>query len=187
MAILEKATVNGFKTQFPKGIPYLPVYDNTHAYALNDVVYYNGFYKSLKNNNTASLSDATAWKSIVDSVDNYISDSDITRAFLEASVNFNENLFDTEAVQLMMFYYLTAHYICIDANNVNNGINFGYMGIAQSRSVGSVSESYSIPAWLINDPMYSMYANTGYGLKYLSLIEPYLTGSFIYVKGKISL
>ena len=187
MSILEKATVNGFKTQFPKGIPYLPVYDNTHTYALNDVVYSNGFYKSLKNNNTASLSDTTAWKSIVDSVNNYVSDDDITRAFLEASVNFNEDLFETEAVQLMIFYYLTAHYICIDANNVNNGINFGYMGIAQSRSVGSVSESYAIPKWIYDDASLGQYALTGYGLKYLSLIQPYLVGNIIYVEGKINL
>lgn len=187
MSILEKATVSGFKTQFPKGIPYLPVYDNTKTYILGDVVYSNGFYESLKNNNTSALNDTTAWESIVDSVNNYISDDDITRAFLEASVNFNEDLFDTETVQLMMFYYLTAHYICIDANNANNGINFGYMGIAQSRSVGSVSESYAIPQWMLNDPMYSLYAVTGYGLKYLSMIAPYLVGNIIFVEGKINL
>ena len=72
MSILEKATVSGFKTQFSKGIPYLPVYDNTQTYILGDVVYSNGFYESLKNNNTSALSDTTAWESIVDSVNNYI-------------------------------------------------------------------------------------------------------------------
>ena len=193
MSILEKATVSGFKTQFPKGIPYLPVYDNTQIYILGDVVYSNGFYKSLKNNNTYALSDTTAWKSIVDSVNNYISDDDITRAFLEASVNFNESLFEgdtpteTENIQLMLFYYLTAHYVCIDANNTNNGINFGYMGIAQSRSVGSVSESYAIPKWIYDDPLLGQYALTGYGLKYLSLLMPYLVGNIIFVEGKINL
>lgn len=187
MAILEKATIEGFKTQFPKGIPYLPVYDNTHTYILGDVVYSNGFYESLKNNNTAALTDTTAWEAIQDSLNNYISDDDINRAFLEASVNFNEDLFDTEAVQLMMFYYLTAHYICIDANNANNGINFGYMGIAQSRSVGSVSESYAIPQWMYDDPLLGQYAVTGYGLKYLSLLMPYLVGNLIYVQGRINL
>lgn len=193
MGILEKATVSGFKTQFNKGIPYLPIYDDEKTYILGDTVYSNGFYQSLINNNNSPLSDTTAWESIYDSINNYVEDSDIERAFLEANVNFNEELFygdtpeETESTQLMLFYYLTAHYLVIDITNANNGINFGYMGITQSRSVGSVSESYGIPQWLLNNPIYSMYSNTGYGLKYLSLIEPYLVGSFIYVQGKINL
>lgn len=181
------ATVNGFKTLFNKGIPYLPVYDSQKAYALNDVVYSNGFYKSLKNNNTSALSDTTAWKTIVDSVNNYVSDTDIERAFAEAKINFNEDLFLTEADAEMIFYYLAAHYLVIDMNNANNGVSFGYMGIAQSRSVGSVSESYAIPKWIYDDPLLGQYALSGYGLKYLSLIQPYLVGNIICVDGKINL
>lgn len=180
-------TVEGFKTLFDKGIPYLPIYDDTKAYALNDIVYLNGFYLSLKNNNTSPLSDTESWESIVDSLNNYVSDSDIERAFAEAKINFNEDLFEKSEDAEMIFYYLAAHYLVIDMNNANNGVRFGYMGIAQSRSVGSVSESYSIPQWLLNNPLYSMYALTGYGLKYLSLISPYLVGQIICVDGRIRL
>ena len=187
MSILEKATIEGFKGQFPKGIPYLPIYDSLTIYAMGDVVYSNGFYESLINNNLSALSNTTAWEAIQDSVDNYVSDNDITRAFLEASVNFNEGLFESDNVAMMMFYYLTAHYICIDANNVNNGIGIGYVGVSQSKHVGSVSESFAIPKWVTDNPILSSYASTGYGLKYLSLLYPYLVGNVICIQGKINL
>ena len=57
-------------------------------------------------------------------------------------------------------------------------------GIVQSKSVGSVSESYAIPQWMLNNPSYSMYAVNGYGRKYLSLIRPYLLGTIILSKGR---
>ena len=187
MATIENATVAKFKTLFNKGIPYLPIYDNTQTYILGDIVYSNGFYESLKNNNTSALTDTTAWESIVDSVSNYISDDDITRAFAEAKINFNPDLFETDADAEMIFYYLAAHYLVIDNNNALNGLAYGYQGLTSSKHVGSVSESYSIPTWMMNDPIYSLYANTGYGLKYLSLIAPYLVGNIIFVQGKINL
>lgn len=56
-------------------------------------------------------------------------------------------------------------------------------GIVASKSVGSVSESYSIPQWMLNNPTFSMYAQNGYGRKYLSLIQPFLVGNIILSKG----
>jgi hypothetical protein len=67
-----------------------------------------------------------------------------------------------------------------------NALGSNQIGILTSKSVGSVSEGYSIPAWLLNNPMLSMYANTGYGIKYASLIKPYITGNFFIVKGSIT-
>ena len=80
----------------------------------------------------------------------------------------------------MVFLYLTAHYLTID---FNNAIGKNNIGILTSKSVGSVSEGYTIPNWLANSSALSVYASTGYGIKYASLIRPYLIGNVMLFKG----
>jgi hypothetical protein len=55
-----------------------------------------------------------------------------------------------------------------------------------SKSVGSVSQGYSIPTWLSSNPALSAYTTTGYGIKYATLIQPYLCGQIILSKGKVT-
>ena len=59
-----------------------------------------------------------------------------------------------------------------------------YKGLTQSKTVGSVSESYAIPQWMMNNQVLGTYAQTGYGRKYLSLIQPYLIGNIILTPGR---
>jgi hypothetical protein len=114
---------------------------------------------------------------------NYIQDYDISKAYQEAKINFNINLFQDKDVAKTVFLYLAAHYLVIDLNNASNPLALGVMGFTQSKSVGSVSESFGIPAWIQNSRTLGMYAQTGYGRKYLSLITPYLTGNIILTPG----
>lgn len=179
-------TVAGFKTQFPRFTPmYLPIYA-AGTYFKGDIVYYSTtqlFYKC-KVASTTNLPTVTAdWELYNDSVLNYCQDSDILEAFAEARVNFNEGLFPDETTALKVFYFLAAHYLTVD---FMNALGNNQIGIMTSKSVGSVSVGYSIPGWLLNNPMLSMYATTGYGIKYASLIKPYLTGNFFIVKGRIT-
>jgi hypothetical protein len=48
--------------------------------------------------------------------------------------------------------------------------------VISSKSVGSVSVSYSVPQAFINDPTWGYFAQTGYGKKYLSYVIPRVTG-----------
>lgn len=111
---------------------------------------------------------------------NYTRDDDILNAYQEAKVNFNEGLFPNEETALMVFLYLTAHYLTVD---FNNALGVNNVGILTSKSVGSVSEGYSIPTWLMNSNALSPYATTGYGVKYASLIRPYLIGNVLLFNG----
>lgn len=176
-------TVAEFKTQFPRFTPvYLPVYVAETTYYKDDVVYYEGkFYKVKVASTTNVPTNTTDWEAIQGNVLNYTQDSDITNAMLEASVNFNEGLFESEDIKKLMFLYLTAFYLTLDFRNAINP-NGGF-GLTQSKSVGSVSESYGIPQWVLNKPQYSIYAQNGYGLKYLNMLLPYLTGNIILAKG----
>lgn len=185
MSCICNVTVDDFKVLFTRDFPYLPDYIEGKAYFKDDVVYYEGnFYKSLIDANLTAPNNETNWALTKDSTDNYIQDSDIERAFVEASVNFNAKLFSDCNKAQMVYLYLVAHYLVIDLNNASNPLALGFMGFTQSKSVGSVSESYGIPQWVMNSRTLSLYAQTGYGRKYLSEIVPYLVGNIIFTPGR---
>lgn len=188
MASISNISVDSFKAQFTRDFPYLPVWQADVVYFKDEEVFVTpNFYKSLIDNNTALVTDTTKWKVFNDNVANYISDADILRAFGEAKINFNPAFFEDDATAEMVFYYLAAHYLVIDINNSMNAFALGFMGYTQSKSVGSVSESYGIPAYMLNNPALSGYAQTGYGRKYLSLIMPYLVGQIILTPGRTTI
>lgn len=121
--------------------------------------------------------------SIYDCQKNYVMNADITKAFSEAKMNFNESLFDTDSSLKLTFLYLTAHYLVMDLQMSQQGPGSGSQFPVQSRSVGPVSESYSIPDWISKDPMWSVFATTRYGMKYISLVRPLLVGNVFAYQG----
>ena len=186
MACICNVGVDNFKAFFVRDFPYLPLYQDFKAYFKGDIVYNElNFYQSLIDGNETQPP-AKDWQLYNDNVNNYISDDDILRAFTEAKVNFNANLFPDDETAIMIFCYLAAHYLVIDMNNALNPFGMGFNGFTQSKSVGSVSESYGIPQWMMNDKILGMYAQTGYGRKYLSLIAPYMIGNIIYTPGMVN-
>ena len=180
------ATVDGFKAQFPS-LPYLPEYIYGKAYFKGDIVYVEpNFYKSLVDNNLSDVTDTQKWALYNDTELNYITDNLISEAFGEAATNFNADLFPDCNTAVRIFYYLAAHFLVVDVNNSANPFSLGFMGFTQSKSVGSVSESYGVPQWMLNDPLLSGYAQTGFGRKYLTLIKPFLVGNIIYTAGRVN-
>ncbi len=112
-----------------------------------------------------------------------IVDADIEKAFGEAYASFNEDLFSTQDEKNMVFLYLTAFYLVLDIKNSTAGLNSSFNGIVSSKSVDNVSESYYIPEWMKNNPLYSTYMTNGYGMKYLNLLYPRLVGNIFISKG----
>ena len=113
-----------------------------------------------------------------------VSDSEITRAMTEASMNFNEALFDTQDEKKLIFSYLTAYYLVIDINNANAQGAGNNGGLVTYRQVRNVAESFKVPKWIEESPMFSMFSQNGYGLKYLTMIYPYLIGNVGIVPGR---
>lgn len=187
MIDLNNITIEEFKALFNRDFPYLPFWQINKTYFINDIVFYeDNFYISMIDNNTSIPTENTNWKVYKDSKENYILDNDISRAFVEARINFNTKLFNKCEDVIIAFCYLAAHYLVIDLNNAQNPFALGGMGIVSSKSVGSVSESYAIPQWILNDKNLGLYAQTGYGRKYLSLILPKLSGNIIFSRGFIN-
>lgn len=184
MASIDNVTVDDFKNLFTRDFPYLPLYVDGKIYFKGDEVYFNEyFYTSLIDGNNTNPTNTSNWELTNDSVNNYIQDTDIERAFLEAKLNFNPAFWTDDKTAIMVYLYLVAHYLVIDLNNASNPLGMGFMGFTQSKSVGSVSTSYMLPSWIQNDRILGQFMQTGYGAKYISLISPYLIGNIFVIKG----
>lgn len=105
-----------------------------------------------------------------------VSDADISRAMTEAGMNFNGDMFDTEDERKLIFSYLVAYYLVVDINNANTQGASNNGGLVTYRQVRNVSESFKVPKWVEENPMISMFAQNGYGLKYITMVYPYLIG-----------
>lgn len=105
-----------------------------------------------------------------------VSDADIARAMVEAGMNFNEGLFDCGDQKRTIFLYLVAYYLTVDINNANTQGASNNGGLLTYRQVRNVAESFKVPKWIEENPMFSMFAQNGYGLKYLTMMYPYLIG-----------
>lgn len=184
-SIIDRITTDDFKALFVRDFPFLPLWNSCKSYFVGDIVYFGcDFYKATTNNKCSCPSDLETWELYQGDESDYITEFDIEKALSEARVNFNVNLFQDSEKAKLVFLYLTAHYLVIDLNNASNPLALGVMGFTQSKSVGSVSESYGIPQWIMNSQTLGLYAQTGYGRKYLSLISPYLIGNLILSKGQ---
>ena len=181
-------TVDDFKAQFPRFSPQFlsnTEYTSTRTYFKGDVVYYDGsFYICTVESTSNNPSVTSDWKTYDDSILNYCRDEDIQEAIQEASINFNKNLFSDCIKAKTAFGLLVAHFLTVD---FNNALGLNGVGITTSKSVGSVSESYAIPAWLNNNEALSTFASTGYGIKYASLIRPLLVGNVMLFKGGVTI
>lgn len=106
-----------------------------------------------------------------------IADEDLSKAFDEAKINFNPALWSTQGELKIALLYAVAHYLVIDIQMSKEGVDSSGGFPVNSRSVGSISESYQIPNWVSSSPYLSMFASTKYGLKYCSLLRPRLVGN----------
>lgn len=184
-SILNTVNVDMFKDYFYRDFPFLPYYSGAKTYWIGDLVYSNNnFYKSLKDNNTGHLlSDATYWQAVKGDKYDYITDKDINKAITQALLVANPRFGETDCEKIDIFLHLVAYYLVVDIKNSTAGVGSSFNTIISSKHVGDVSESYAIPAWMQNNAMYSLYGQNGYGMKYLSLIAPYLATTILYSRG----
>src|SRR3990167_319570 len=98
-------------------------------------------------------------------------DADITKAINEAAFLINEALFSTQAKFTIGYLYLTAHFLVTDLRNASQGITGAYNWLTASKGVGSVSEGYVIPEFLMKNPTIAMLSKTNYGARYVQIIQ----------------
>lgn len=136
-------------------------------------------FKSHFNRDFNYLSDHTG----TDEPLEYVSDDDIVRALHEALAIFPSDIFDTLEIKELALLYLTAHFLCQDFKNAQQGVNSTGSYPVTSKTVRNVSEAYTLPTWITQNPVLSYIAETGYGKKYLALYWPRTIGRIRVVGG----
>lgn len=114
----------------------------------------------------------------------FITDADINKAIVDAKIHFNQGLgfggddgMTTAAMNLIAFFLVMS--LQTSAKGVGSQVNFP----VNSKSVGGVSLSYSIPDKFTKDPFIAMLAQNGYGIKFFMLCAPHLRGRMEVVEG----
>jgi|SRR5215217_1587141 len=113
----------------------------------------------------------------------YVQDQDIYNAFATSSGIINQELFPNEGNYSQGFNLLSAHYMVMALDTSSQGLNGQFDWLTSSKSVGSVSISYSIPQSILDNPYFALLAKTRYGAAYLAMILPYLVGPMFAVRG----
>ena len=180
-------TVEDFKNYFTRPFPYLPVWDATVSYNEAETVYYETtrlFYTANSDSVPAGTlpTNTTYFTKVTDDVYNYISDTDIQNAINLSDTLINVSLFDdTTLTQAQL--YLSAHCLCYLIRATNGGLASRISFPEQSKSAGSISQSFSIPKNYLEKEIYNFYINSEWGLLYLTLFIPRSKGNMAIAYG----
>lgn len=110
-------------------------------------------------------------------------DQDIGKAFGQTNININPGLFADQQSYTIGYLLLAAHWLVYDLR-MASGVSGGPLTWAtQSKSVGSVAESFAIPQRILDNPELMALTSTMYGGKYIVLILPLLSGAMFITYG----
>lgn len=191
-------TIPQFQTQFPQGVggySYLPIWSATQPYNPNDIVFFGGqFYRAILTNTNQTPPNATYWVVHVANQYSYISDTDITTAFLLASGPtglFPADIFTCDSDALITYAYclLVAHIISYYIKPQQ----FQYIGqtptsigVVNTQHAGNVGFGQLIPESITSSILYSTLNRTPEGQQYMMLVDLRASFRMIYSFGGIS-
>ncbi len=186
-------TITEFKDNFFRDFKYLStiLWLDTVSYNIGDLVFNalpagdDKFYNSTApNSNLQPNLNLGSWAvNTTLKQEDFILDLDIQKAFDQANMNFNQDLFGEDVNIKIAFLYLSAYYLVIDIGAASSGLRGSGTFMLNAKSAGNVSSSYTIPERYIQDPFLSAFTKNPYGEKYLSLLLPRLVGRIRTVKG----
>lgn len=107
-----------------------------------------------------------------------VTDTDIAKAYQLTNLKINPVLFSSQDDWTIGYLYLSAHFLVTSIQTSSQGLGGGGSAswLEQSKSVGSVSQSFAIPQSVLNNPAYAWLTKTSYGMFYFQLIYPRLIG-----------
>jgi hypothetical protein len=117
-------------------------------------------------------------------IETQILDADILQAITEASYQINPALFSDQGSYTIGFLYLAAHTLVVNIRGSSQGINGQFNFLQAGKGAAGVNESFAIPQRILNSPVLSVYTKTNYGMKYIMMVLPQLTGAMFTVCGR---
>jgi hypothetical protein len=112
-----------------------------------------------------------------------VMDSDVEKALAMAGINFNEGLWESQAIFAQAFLLLSAHYLVENIRSSSGGLAGQYSGNTVNKSVGNVSEGYQIPEKVSKNPFLAGLYTTRYGAQYVGLLSLRLIGNVMTIRG----
>jgi hypothetical protein len=113
-----------------------------------------------------------------------ILDADIINAFNLTDITINPRLWDNQTSYQIAYGYLAAHFLVLNLRASSQGLNGQYNWAQNSKSVNGVSEAFTIPQRVIDNPDFMQYTKTNYGAQYLNLLWPLIVGPAMSVWGR---
>lgn len=110
-------------------------------------------------------------------------DADIANAFNMVDLAINMALWPNQTAFTMAYNLLAAHYLVLNIRSSSQGLNGQYNWAQNSKSVAGVSEGFTIPQRLIDNPEFMALSKTNYGASYLNMLWPRLIGQSFVVYG----
>lgn len=107
----------------------------------------------------------------------FVQPADVTKAINEGLINFNPCLYGSLAQITNIFMYLAAYYLVENLKVSMKGVAAKANFPTASVGVGGVNEAYQIPERYLKSPILAPYTQNAYGMKYLSLVIPFLVGN----------
>lgn len=108
-----------------------------------------------------------------------VTDFDLARAFTAAvQFNMSASLFGSQSAFSYAMNLLAAHYLCQTLQAGGTGLGGKAEWLTNSKTVGNVTESYSIPERVLKSPFLAKLSKTTYGAQFLELVSPQLIGNF---------
>ena len=111
-----------------------------------------------------------------DDPNNFVLDSDIAKAFQFTNVNMNQSLFGDQGSYTVGYMLLSAHYLVTNLRASSQGMNGQYNFLQNSKSVSAISEAFSIPQRILDNPDWAMLCKTNYGAQFIQLVLPQMGG-----------
>ena len=113
----------------------------------------------------------------------YVRDKDIEKAFASTNADINHELFAKQFHFTESFLNLAAHNLIMNLRASSQGIDGEFDWLLTNKGVGSVSAGFHIPTFLADNPVYSFYCKTPYGVRYITLIYGKTKGRIFTVAG----
>lgn len=111
-------------------------------------------------------------------------DQDILIAFNSCDNTINQGLYVNQSNYSENYLLLSAHFLVLNLRSSSQGLNGQYNWTQNSKSVQGVSEAFSIPQQVLDNPNYMAYTKTNYGAMFLNNLWPQLAGQMFTVFGR---
>ena len=106
--------------------------------------------------------------------DDYVMDTDITKALTLARSNINTSLFADEEEYKLAYLLIAAHHLVTNLQASTEGVNGRFSWLITNNNVGNGASTvtYDIPDWIRKDKNFAYLTTTHYGAKYCSIVAP---------------